>query len=118
MPDRATSMPPSAAFCTVAVAVLRRPAAGLALSRHTGAIDAHPATGLALPKTETDPYAADRLLDAPHTTPTGLAYTCRQISLWAVYEAPGLTVLKPRDTLFGRPIVAYRPPDFAAWSVC
>jgi hypothetical protein len=84
------------------------------LSRYTGAIDVQPATGLALPKTETDPYAADRLLDAPHTTPTGLAYTCRQMSLWAVYDAPGLTVLKPRDTLFGRPIVAYRPADFAA----
>lgn len=93
---------------------LRPAAAGLALSRHTGAIDVHPATGLALPKTETDPYAADRLLDAPHTTPTGLAYTCRQISLWAVYEAPGFTVLTPRDTLFGRPIIAFRPPDFAA----
>jgi TPR repeat protein len=104
----------STAFCTVAAADLRRAAAGLALSRHTGAIDVHPATGLALPRTETDPYAADRLLDAPHTTATGLAYTCRQISLWAVYEAPGLTVLKPSDTLFGRPIVAYRPADFAA----
>ena len=104
----------SAAFCTVAAADLRRAAAGLALSRYTGAIDVHPATGLALPRTETDPYAADRLLDAAHATPTGLAYTCRQISLWAVYEARGFTVLKPSDTLFGRPIVAYRPPDFAA----
>ena len=104
----------STAFCTVAAADLRRAATGLALSRHTGAIDVHPATGLALPKTETDPYAVDRLLDAPHTTSTGLAYTCRRISLWAVYEAPGFTVLTPRDTLFGRPIIAYRAPDFAA----
>lgn len=104
----------SAAFCIVAAADLRRAAAGLALSRHTGAIDVQPATGLALPRTETDPYAADRLLDAPHTTATGLTYTCRQISLWAVYEARGFSVLKPSDTLFGRQIVAYRPSDFAA----
>jgi TPR repeat protein len=104
----------STAFCTKAAAELRRAAAGLAFSRHIGAIDVYPATGLALPRTETDPYAADRLLDAPHTTSTGLAYTCRRISLWAVYEAPGLAVLTPRDTLFGRLIVDYQPPDFAA----
>jgi TPR repeat protein len=104
----------STAFCAVAAALLRRAAAGLALSRQTGAIDVHPATGLALPKTEGDPYVGDRLLDEPRMTPTGLAYTCRQMSSWAIYEAPGFTVLKPRDTLFGRPIIAYRPADFAA----
>lgn len=104
----------SAAFCAAAVAQLQQADIGLALSRHTGAVDVHPTAGLPLPKTVPDPYASDRLLDAPHVTGTGLAYTCRQISSWAIYEVPGLAVLTPRDKLFGRPIIAYSPEDFAA----
>jgi hypothetical protein len=101
-------------FCIAAVAQLRQATASLAFSRHTGAIDAAPTTGRALPKTHTNPFAADRELDAPRTTPTGLSFTCRQVIQWALFEAPRLSILKPRDTLFGRRIIEYRPADFAA----
>jgi hypothetical protein len=105
---------PASAFCIAAVAKLRERTADLAMSRQTGAIDTDPTTGQALPKTGRDPFAVDRLLDQPRKTPTGLSYNCRQVTQWALYEAPGLTILRPRDTLFGRRIVDYRPADFAA----
>lgn len=104
----------SAAFCLAAIVKLRRDAQSLALGRALGNIDSSPVTGLPLPKTEADPYLADRLLNARHRTDTGLEYTCRQIQQWARFEAPGLVILTPRDKLFGRKIVDYRPADFAA----
>ena len=104
----------SAAFCLAAVDRLRRDAQSLAVGQASGNIDANPVTGLPLPKTEVDPYLADRLLDAPRRTDTGLDYTCRQMREWALYEAPGLVILTPRDKLFGRKIVDYRPADFTA----
>jgi TPR repeat protein len=104
----------SAAFCLAAVAELQRATESLALGRALGDIDTNPTTGLSLPKTEVDPYLADRLLDAPHRSATGLDYTCRQFQDWARYDAPGLVILTPRDRLFGRKIVDYRPIDFAS----
>ena len=102
------------AFCIAAVAQLRQATASSVISRHTGAIDADPTTGRPLLKTDTNPFATDRALDAPRTTPTGLSFTCRQVIQWALFEAPGLSILKPGDTLFGRRIIEYRPIDFAA----
>ncbi len=104
----------STAFCLAAIAQLTRATSELAVSRDMGTVDADPTTGLPLPKTAPDPYAADRVLDAPHTTPTGLAYTCRQVSESALYEMPGLSILTPSDALFGRRIIDYRPADFSA----
>jgi hypothetical protein len=102
------------AFCIAAVAQLRQATASSVISRHTGAIDANPTTGRPLPKTDANPFAADRELDAPRKTPTGLSFTCREVTQWALFEAPRLSILKPRDTLFGRRIIEYRPADFAA----
>lgn len=104
----------SAAFCLAAVDRLRRDAQTLAAGQASGNIDTNPVTGLPLPKTEVDPYLADRLLDQKRRTNTGLEYTCRQLREWAEFEAPGLIILTPRDKLFGRKIVDYRPADFAA----
>jgi TPR repeat protein len=108
------SPPPATAFCLAAVAQLRQSIANLAMSRHTRSIDADPTVGRALPKTAPDPFAADRVLDDPRKTPTGLTFTCRQMSDWALYEAPGLGILRPRDVLFGRQILAYQAADFTA----
>jgi hypothetical protein len=105
---------PATAFCLAATAKLREQNANLAIGRQAGSIDVDPTTGQALPKTGRDPFALDRVLDLPHTTPTGLSYTCRQVAQWALYEAPGLAILGPRDALFGRRIVDYRPADFAS----
>jgi TPR repeat protein len=102
------------AFCLAAVAQLRNAAASAALSRQTGAIDIDPTTGQALPKLGGNPFAVDQLLDLPHTTATGLAFTCRQLIQWAQYETPGLSILNPGDTVFGRRLVDYRPEDFTA----
>jgi TPR repeat protein len=105
---------PAAVFCLEAVAQLRQAAASLAISRHTGAIDVDPTTGGVLPKTDTSPFAVDRVLDEARQTTTGLSYTCRQVTQWALYEMPGLVILQPSDSLFGRQIIDYRPADFAA----
>jgi hypothetical protein len=102
------------AFCLAAVTQLRSASASLAMSRRTNAVDVDPTTGRTLPKTTSDPFAADQLLDQPRKTSTGLDFTCRQIMQWALYEAPGLGVLTPRDSLFGRRIVDLRPADFTA----
>lgn len=104
----------SAAYCVAAAAALRNAARSAALGRELGDIDTNPAIGGALPKTEADPYLADRLLDEPHQAPTGLQYTCRDMQEWALFEAPDLTILNPRDKLFGRKIIEYQPSDFAA----
>src|SRR5262249_44839920 len=97
-----------------AIAHLRQVAAGVAMSRQTGAIDADPTTGRALPKTDANPFAVDQRLDLPRSTPTGLSFTCRQVIQWTQFEAPGLSILNPGDNLFGRRIVDYRPADFSA----
>jgi TPR repeat protein len=104
----------SAAFCVAAARQLRLSTESLSLGRELSNIDIDPLTNQPLPKTVVDPYLVDRLLDAPHKTTTGLEYTCRGMQQWALFDAPGLVILNPRDKLFGRNIVAYRPDDFAA----
>ena len=110
----AAAAPPATDFCLAAAAQLRQAAASLAISRHTGAIDVDPTTGRALPKTDSSPFAADRVLDEPRRTATGLSYNCRQVTQWALFEAPDLSILTPRDTLFGRRVTDLAPGDFAA----
>ena len=106
--------PPATSFCSAAVAQLRQSIADLAMSRHVRSIDADPTIGRVLPKTAPDSFAADRVLDEPRKTPTGLTFTCRRMSDWALYEAPGLGILRPRDLLFGRQILAFQAADFTA----
>ncbi len=101
-------------FCLAAAAHLHEWLAATEIGQRTGAIDVNPTVGGSLPKTELDPYAVDRVLDAQHRTPTGLTYTCRLLTQWALFEGSGQSILQPQDELYGRPIVDYRPADFAA----
>lgn len=99
----------SAAFCLAAVAA-ERDLLSLASQGVGPALDQ--VTGRPLPATVPDPFAADRVLDQPHRTAGGLDYTCRKLADWARFEAPGLTILEPRDKAFGKPILAYGGRDF------
>lgn len=100
----------SAAFCLAAIAAVRR-SLDAAAQGGGPAID-QAATGRPLPNTLPDPFAADRTLDERHRTAGGLDYTCRKIAEWARFEAPGLVILEPRDKLFGKPILDFKPRDY------
>jgi TPR repeat protein len=100
----------SAAFCLAAIAEMRRSLDAAAQGRGP-AID-QAATGRPLPNTLPDPFAIDRALDAPHRTAGGLDYTCRKMAEWARFEAPGMVILKPRDKLFGKPILDFKSRDY------
>ncbi len=100
----------SAAFCLAAIAEIRRSLDAAAQGKGL-AID-QAATGRPLPNTLPDPFATDRALDEPRRTAGGLDYTCRKMAEWARFEAPGLVILVPRDKLFGRAILDYKPRDY------
>jgi TPR repeat protein len=92
----------SAGFCFAAIDELRTGSAAANLS------EASPRA-----TTEADPYQKDRILGAAHRTATGLTYSCREIIDWTRFEAPGLSVVRPNDRLFGKVITEYTAADFA-----
>jgi hypothetical protein len=93
----------SAGFCFAVIDELRTGGAAAANST-----DSRP-----LARTGADPYRADRILGARHRTATGLEYSCREVIDWTRFEAPGLSIVRPNDRLFGKVIAEYTAENFA-----
>ena len=96
-----------AAFCLAAVAAARR-----VTRAGPGGPASDPVTGRPLPATLPDPFQTDRVLDQPRRTAGGLTYTCRRMADWSRFDAPGLVILRPGDTLFGKPVLSLGRRDF------
>jgi hypothetical protein len=98
---------PAAAFCVAAIGEQRRLAAGATGPSHFARTPEQPPS--------IDALALDRVLESVHQTKTGLQFSCRDILKWSRYEtAEGMEVITATTRAFGRPILSFAPPDYAA----
>jgi hypothetical protein len=95
----------SLGFCLAAIEALR--------TAGDADLAGRPARASTRASTEVYPVELDRSLEVQHRTATGLGYTCREILNWTRFEAPGLSIVRPSDRVFGKIITEYGAGDFA-----
>jgi TPR repeat protein len=96
----------SAAFCVAAVTEERARTAEDATLSHFAYPQPWPAASDSAQFT--DALGPDRVIESVHTTPTGLRYTCRELSRWARYGLP------VGGVMFGRSVSEYTTADYSA----